>query len=408
MRVRHAALAASILALGTTGCLTPLDPAQVPIGAVRVTLGDRALTLDTLGVRRTARINAVAVAKDGYELPIANFQYSSSNTAVAVVDSSGVVLAIAPGATRIAAIAPDGTRGEATVVVVPSTVDYEIPVGGAPRAIAFSPDYTKAYVAVAGGSVAFLDAIGFFRVTTLTLGDEIADIAATPSLLYATHSGARAVSVIATATRELKARITLDGSPGAIVARDTRVWIAEPMVQHIVIVDGTTLTTSFAVAGEPAALALSADGSRLYVSLHDASRWSLAMLDPATGTEQSRVPLAGEPVAIAVGSSGDGAERVYAAIPGAGQLLAFGIGGGQLAITQTTSLAAQAGGIAARPGSAPLVVVSGSPLGILDGGTLAVLDTVMNGGSGCVAVRPDGLFVFVGALDAAAVRVIGL
>src|SRR5690242_20835600 len=138
MRARHLGLAiAASMVLGATGCLTPLDPDRVPIGAVHVTIGDRALTLDTLGVRRTARVKAIAIARDGYELPIANFQFASSSDAVATVDSSGMVLAIAPGTARVAAIAPDGTRGEATVVVVPSTVDYDIPVGGAPRAIAF-------------------------------------------------------------------------------------------------------------------------------------------------------------------------------------------------------------------------------------------------------------------------------
>lgn len=410
MLVRHAVLlaVAGILAVATTGCLTPLDPAHVPIGAVRVTLGDRALILDTLGVRRTARVNAVAIARDGYELPIANFRFASSNEAVATVDSSGMVLAIAPGETRIAAIAPDGTRGAATLVVVPSTVDYDISIGGAPRAIVFSPDYTKAYVAVASGSIVFLDAIGFFRMTTLALSDEIGDVAATPSLLYATHPSANAVSVIATATRELQARVPLEASPGAAVAHGSRVWIAEPTLQRIVTIDGTARGTSLAVSGEPGRLALSADASRLYASVHDGNGWSVVMLDASTGTELSRAVLPGDALALAVGSSNDGAERVYAVVPTARQLLELAVADGRLAIERTTTIATAAGGVAARPGAAPLVVVSGSPLGIFDGDTLALLDSIENAGSGCVAMRPDGLFVFVGAPEAGAVRVIGL
>src|SRR5438270_6587664 len=137
MRVRLLSAAATLL---VTACLAPMDPARVPIGAVRVTLGDRSLTLDTIAVRRAVRVNAVALARDGgYELPIATFRYASSNTASAIVDSLGVVHAIAPGSAVISASASDGTRGQATVVVVPSSVDYDIPIGGAPGAITFSP-----------------------------------------------------------------------------------------------------------------------------------------------------------------------------------------------------------------------------------------------------------------------------
>lgn len=388
-----------------TGCLTPMDPARVPVGSVRVTLGEHALTLDTLGVRRTARVNAVAIARDGYELPIANFQFASSNATVATVDSSGVVLAIAPGRATITATAPDGTHGEASVVVVPSTVDYDISVGGAPSAIVFSPDYTKAYVAVAGGSIAFLDAIGFFKVTTLKLPAEIGDMAATASLLYATHPGANAVSVVATATRELVTRISLDGAPGAAVAHGDRAWIAEPTLGRIAIIDGSSLGASFAVAGAPSHLALSANASRLYASVHDANGWSLVMLDASTGAEQSRVTLPGDAIALAVGGGSDGGERVYAAV--AGQLQEYSVGN-QLTLERSAPLASAAGGVAARGGATPLVVVSGSPLGIYDGGALALLDTVQNAGGGYVAMRPDGLFVFVAAPDAGAVRVIGL
>src|ERR1051326_1298190 len=211
--------------------------------------------------------------------------------------------------------------------------------------------------AVAGGSIAFLDAIGFFRMTTLSLGDEIGDIAATPSLLYATHPSANAVSVVATATRDLQTRIALDGSPGAAVAHGNRVWIAEPSQQRVVVIEGTSRTSSFVLSGEPEHLALGADGSRLYASIHDAGGWSLVMLDASTGAEQSRAALPGEVAGLAVGSNSDGRELVYAAIASPPQLLAFAVSSSQLAIERTTSLGMQPGGVAARGGATPLVVV---------------------------------------------------
>jgi DNA-binding beta-propeller fold protein YncE len=407
MRARQNLLAAIACTL-LVGCLTPIDPASVPVGGVRVTLGDRAVAVDTIAVRRTVRVNAVAVAREGYELPIATFRFASSNATVAQVDSAGMVLGVAPGTATITATAPDGTQGGATVVVVPSAVDYSIDVGGTPGDIVFSPDYTKAYVAVSGGSVAFLDALGFFRTSTLSVGDEIGGLAATASLLYVTHPSANAVSIIATATHDVAARIALAGSPSAVVARGTRAWVAERTAAAIAVFDGPQVTTSFSVKGEPTQLALSDDGARLYVAVLDDGTWRLALFDAATGVEQGSLTLPGEPVAIAVARTADGAERVYAITPGTKSLLELSVTRGLPTIDRSAVIPETAGGVAARGGASALIIVSGSPLGIYDGATLGLVDTLANGGAGRVAIRPDGLFVFVGDAAAGAVRVIGL
>lgn len=390
------------------GCLTPIDAGSVPIGAVRVTLGDRGLALDTIAIRRTVRAKAVAVAREGYELPVTSFRYGSSNSAVAVVDSLGIVLGVAPGTATITAIAPDGTQGTATVVVVPSTVDYAIDVGGAPGDIAFSPDYTKAYVAVARGSVAFLDALGFFRTSTLPLGDEIGGLAATASMLYVTHPAANAVSIVATATHHVEARLSLGGTPTAAVARGTRAWITQRTGHAIAVIDGTQVGTSFSVLGDPTQIALSDDGARLYVAVLDNGVWNLVVIDAATGVQQGRLGLPGEPVAISVGDTMEGAERVYATIPSTTTLLELSITRGQPTLERRVAISETAGGVAARGGSSPLLVVSGEPLGIYDGTTLKLVDTIPGGGTGRIAIRPDGLFVFVGGGAAGVVRVIGL
>ena len=407
MRVRQS-VPVGILCCLLAACLTPIDTASVPIGQVRVTLGDRALPLDTIAVRRIVRVNAVALASEGYELPISGFRYASSNTAVATVDSLGMVLGVAPGTATITASAPDGTRGAATLVVVPSAVDYSIDVGGAPGDITFSPDYTKAYVAVAGGSVAFLDALGFFRTSTLPLGDEIGGLAATASLLYVTHPSANALSIVATATHDVQARIALAGAPSAVVAHGGRAWIAERTGHAIAIIDGTNAVSSFSVLGEPRQLAISDDGARLYVAVLDNGTWKLALFDAAIGVQQGSVTLPGEPVAISSAIDDAGLEHVYVVVPSVHSLLALSITRGQPTIDRTVAIPATAGGGAARGGGSPLVVVSGTPLGIYNGQTLDLVDTISGGGAGRVAIRPDGLFAFVGDAGTGTVRVIGL
>lgn len=407
MRVRHSVLAGIACTL-VAGCLTPIDPGNVPIAEVRVTLGERALTLDTIAVRRTARVNAVAVAREGYQLPVTDFRYASSNGAVALVDSLGIVLGVASGTATITATAPDGTQGAATIVVVPSSVDYSIDVGGAPGAIAFSPDYTKAYVAVAGGSVAFIDALGFLRTSSLPLGDDIGGLAATSSLLYVTHPAANAVSIVSTATHDVEARVPLAGTPTAAVASGTRAWVTERTGRAIVVFDAAETTSSFSVLGDPTQIALSADGTRLYVSVLDNGVWNLAVFDATTGVQQGRLALPGEPVGIGVGTIGDGVERVFVAIPSARTLLELSIVRGQPTVEHSVAIPEGAGGVGARSGATPVVVVSGSPLEIYDSTTLDLADTIDSGGTGPVAIRPDGLFVFVGGGSSGLVRVIGL
>jgi len=406
MRVRHLSAAATML---LTACLAPMDPASVPIGTLRVTLGDRALALDTLAVRRTVRVNAVALARDGgYELPITAFRYASSNTASATVDSLGVVHAVAPGSAVISASTSDGSRGEATVVVVPSSVDYDIPIGGAPGAITFSPDYTKAYVVLQGHSLAFVDAIGFFTASTMSLDADIGDIAATGGLLYATHPAEGSVSVIATSTHELRARVAIGGAPSGVVARGTRAWVAAGGSERIAIVDGEAFTTSFAIQGAPSAMALSGDGSLLYVAVMKDGAWSIAVLDASSGVERGRVAMPGRPSSLAVTADASRAQRIYAVMPDIGRLAELTLADAQPTIDRVVTIPSGAGGVAARGGEAPLVVISGSPLGIYDGATLALLDSVTGAGTGAVALRPDGLFVFIGSAATNSVRVIGL
>ena len=133
MHVRHLALAALV---AVAGCLTPLDPSAVRIAAIRVTIGDAQHTVDTIRVRRTARIQAAAFASQGYDLGITDFHYASSDTSVATVDQSGIVRGVAPGTATITVTAPQGHSATVTVVVRTTTVEFTIPLGAAPGAIA--------------------------------------------------------------------------------------------------------------------------------------------------------------------------------------------------------------------------------------------------------------------------------
>lgn len=398
-----------LLALGATlalaACLAPMDPSRVPVAAVRVTLGSRGTSVDTLQVRGTVQVRAAAVADAGYDIGRTDFNYTSADPAVAVVDSLGTVRGVSVGTTTITASLPDGKHGAATVVVVPSTVAYRIPVGGVPGAIAFSPDYSKAYVAVGSDSVAIVDAFGFYRIQTVDVGQRVHGIASTGTAVYATNPDVDSVSVISPATKSLVGRIWVGAGPEGIAAFGGRAYVAARYDRKIVTLDDGSVTVGLPVGGEPHDVALSGTGTRLFATVDRGGAWYVVSIDPAAPDTLASFALPGRPAALAVSRDGD---AVYVVVPGAG-LLQLAVGGtGAMTLARTVAVPANAAGVAVRSFGIPYVVVSGSPLTIFDGASLGAPEHVSDGGDEAAALRPDGLFVFVGDRSTGELHVIGL
>lgn len=398
-----------LLALGASlalsACLAPMDPTKAPVATVQVSLGDRGAAVDTIQVRATVQVRAAAVATEGYDVGRSDFRYASANPGIAAVDSLGTVRGIAVGTTTISASLPDGKSGSARVVVVPSTVAYRIPLGGVPGAIAFSPDYSKAYVAVGGDSLAILDALGFFRIQTLDLGQRIGAVASTGDAVYATNPDVDSVSVVSPATKTLIDRIWVGAGPAGIAAYGSKAYVAARYDRKVVVVDGGRATLGLPVGGEPHDVALSGDGTRLFVTVDRGGTWYVLSADPAAPDTLASYALPGPPTALAASRDGG---AVYVVVPGAGLLELTVSGAGTMALARTAPLPAGAAGVAVRSFDVPYVVVSGTPLTILDGTTLGSPEQVAGGGDGVVALRPDGLFVFVGDRSSGEIHVIGL
>ena len=402
MRVRHLAAAALVL---LAGCLTPTDPSSVRIAAIRVTVGDAGRAVDTIRVRRTTRIQATAYASQGYDLGVTSFGYASSNEAVATVDAAGVVRGVAPGTSTITVTAPQGRSARVTVVVRTTTVEFAIPLGSTPGDIAFSQDYARAYVTAAGDSLAVLDAFGFFRLRSIALGLAPAHVAATGDAVFVTHPSVDSVSVISVGSNALLRRIAVRGMPDAIVASPTRAFVASRGGTTITALTTTGAVGSVTLAGAPQQLALARTGTRLFATVVANGVSTLVSIDGAALRVLQGVALPAASIALA--SNVDGS-RVYV-------LLASGVvrsytvdAAGGFASAGTTTVGSGATGIATRLVGPPDVVVSGEPVVILDGLSLAVIDRVLGAGTGAVAIRSDGLFAFIAAPDRRTVNVVGL
>lgn len=397
----------ALLAALATGCLSPADPDARPVAAVRVTF-DAGASEDTIGVRGVTRVRATAVASGGYELAGRTFSYASSDTTVAVVDSAGVVRGVGVGTAVIAAAVPGGPRGTARVVVAPSTVAYEIAIGGEPRALAFSRDYTRLYAATGGGadSLVVIDALGFFRLSAVALGLRAGSVAAAGDVVYVTHPDADSVSIISTATHALTGRVWAGAGPDGVVADAARAFVAARYDRRVVILTGGRVGLGIPLGGAPHALALARDGRRLFATVEREGAWRLAVIAPAYPDTLESLALSSAPGAIA--TDADGA-RVWVLLPDESRVVGFAEhADGRYRAAGSFAVPAGANGLSVAPRDAARLVVSGEPLTIADGAAMSVLERIPGVGTGAVGVRPDGVFAFVAEPAARLLRVVGL
>ena len=403
-RIRSFAVALGLAGIVMSGCLEPIAPGDVEIGMVMLRIGSRGAEVDTIQVRATTRARATAFAKEGYDAGITRFHFESSDPTVATVDSLGTVRGMGPGEAVITASVPGGPSGSARIVVLPSAIAYTIPVGSSPGAIAFSTDFSRAYVAIAPDSIAVVDALGFFRIDAVRVGHVVGGIAATSTHVYATHPFADAVSVLAAGTNQLLGTIWAGAGPHGIVTAGNRVWVAARYDQRVVSIDGTTLGQGVPVGGAPTTLAASSDGARIFAGVARATGWHAVFIDPQFPDTVSSVPLGGEPTALTTNADGS---RLWVLLAAQGRVDAYAISTtGAFTLLGSVTVGAGAGGIGMRAVGPAFVIVSGQPAVVFDGESLTVLESIAGAGAGSVTVRPDGLFAFLSAPTLGVIHVI--
>lgn len=405
---RHAArgtqlMTLMLVVLATAACLEPLDPADTPIQTVIVRIGANR-TVDTIQVRHTARVQASAYSDDGFDTGFTDFTYSSSDETVATVDANGTVQGIAPGTAIIKATEPGGRFGSVTVVVQPTVIAYTLAAALNPGAIAFSTDYTRAFVAVEPDSVVVLDALGFFRIGSVALEYAPHGLAATSSRVYATHPEIDSVSVINTATGVKTGTIWVGAGPTGAAASGNIAYFATRFDRKVVIVDNGVLTLGIPLSGEPHELAISLDGTRLFASIDRGTAWRIAIMDPTFPDTLGSVSVPARPTALTTNRDGS---RLYALV-GTIVYVFTTADGTNYSPAGTVTAGTNAGGIAASTGGNPYVVVSGDETVIFNGETLEVLERIPEAGRGHVRVRPDGLFAFISSPQANVVHVVVL
>lgn len=387
-------------------CLDPLDPRDVDVEQVIARVGQNQRS-DTIQVRHTTRVIATAYAREGYDIGLTDFTFTSSNPAVATVDSLGTVQGISPGVTTITASIPQGKSGSVEIRVVPSTIAYTFQVPQRPGQLTFSTDYSRAYLLTQPDSLIVLDALGMFRLTSMPLAHVAQGIAATATRVYITHPHVDSVTVVSKASNAILGKIWVGAGPSGAVGNGNRAYIAAQFDRKVVIVQEGVATLGIPVDGEPHELSISIDGRRLFASVERPDGWYVIAIDPSFPDTLSSFRVSSRPTALA--TNGDGS-RVYVLLGSEGRLAAFEESTtGRYTADGSVQVGTGATGVSASPSTdKPYVVVSGEPAMILDGPSLSILEEVPQAGSGWVVVRPDGIFVFIASPATGVVNVVEL
>ena len=299
--------------------ISPLKAAPVVIATVRVVPNPQGLAvspdgtrvyvtsfLDTaagggsLSVIATANNTAVAtIAVGEYSMgavfhPNANrayvANYQSGTVSVINTSTDAVVttikLASGTGTSPVdLAISADGSRlytanfrGNSVSVINTATnqVAASIPVGAGPRGVAVSPDGTRIYVTnYAGESVSVISTVTNQVTDTIAVGPYPNGVAFSPdgSRAYIVNENDGTVSIIDTSTKQVTATISAGNGGFArriVLSPDGGfLYTTNSGPQGTVVVIDTVsnqIVATVAVQANPETLAISRDGTRLYVA----------------------------------------------------------------------------------------------------------------------------------------------
>ena len=190
----------------------------------------------------------------------------------------------------------------AVISTATNEVTQTIPVGGRPRGIAISPDGQEAYAANAGdNTVSVINTASKTVVATIPVGDEPQGVAFAPdgASAYVTNIEDNTVSVIDTATRAQTTTVAVGRSPQSIAAAVTphgpRAYVPNFDDNTVTVIDLTThtpLPNPIAVGEGPLGVAVTLDGTRVYVTNFgaidtdegDGNGDTVSFIDTATNT----------------------------------------------------------------------------------------------------------------------------
>jgi YVTN family beta-propeller protein len=206
-----------------------------------------------------------------------------------------------------------------------NTVTATIPVGNSPEGVAVSPDGSKVYVAnYDSNTLSVINTATNTVTATIPVGVSPSGVAVTPdgTKVYVANEdiahpsgivGPGTVSVIATAANTVTATIPVGRAPGgvAVTPDGTKVYVANAFSNSVSVIDTATNTVTTTIPAEtPAGVAVTPDGSKVYVT-NSIEFGTVSVIATATDTVIATIALhAGGASAAGVAVTPDGS-KVY-------------------------------------------------------------------------------------------------
>ncbi|MDW5549607.1 PKD domain-containing protein [Methanosarcina sp.] len=277
-----------------------------------------------------------------------------------------------------------------------NTVTATVPAGNEPAAVAVNPDGTKVYVA------------NFYlwndeTILSKSTDTKLAFLERTTEHV-ATDEGA--ISVIDTATNTLKATVPVGSLPaGVAVSPDgTKVYVANRGSNTVSVIDAATntVTATMDVGSGPNGIAVNPDGTKVYVTNMYSD--TVSVIDAATNTVTTTVNVGSYPWGVAVSPSGT---KVYVSSTGSDTVSVIDTATNK--VTATVPVGSFPIGIAVKPDGTKVYVANeeSNTISVIDTATNKVTATVTVGNYPLgVAVKPDGTKVYVANSNSNTVSVI--
>ena len=200
-----------------------------------------------------------------------------------------------PGLAQNAYITGTPSDSVSVIDTAKNTVIATIPVGSAPEGVGVSPDGTRIYVAnTSDDTVSVINGTTNTLVATVPVGAAPGGVAVAPDgdSVYIANINDGTLSIIVAKTDTITATVTIPGGVFALAVTPNgrRLYITSPIdtvsvldtASNAVIATINTGTTSTGAGSLPSGVAVSPDGSKVYVALYASA--AVAVIDTATNT----------------------------------------------------------------------------------------------------------------------------
>ncbi len=211
---------------------------KIPVASVSV-----APSTDTLITSATLQLIATPKDSDGNALGGRTVSWTTSNSSVATVSSSGVVRGVAPGKSTITATV-EGAAGAATVTVtLPPVASVSVSPSSAQLEVGKSVTLTATTVDATGGTLSGRTVTwssGKSSVATVSSSGVVTGAAAGSAWIFATSEGKRDSAAIVVSLPAV-ASISISPSSASLVAGDTKALTATVKDASGAVLTGRTI-----------------------------------------------------------------------------------------------------------------------------------------------------------------------